>query len=63
MKSLGGVYQETRLRAACYMAFSTNKWIKAALMRKMPKEENAIISEAMKIMEDIGIAIQFQAAY
>ena len=60
IKSMKDVYEEIRLRVACYMAFSKNKWIKAPWMREIQKEENVIISEAMKIMEEIGIAIQFQ---
>ena len=30
IKSMRDVYQETRLRVACYMACSTNSWIRAA---------------------------------
>ena len=50
IKSMRDVDQEKRLRVACYMACSKNKWIKAAWMRETRKEEKAIISEAMKIM-------------
>ena len=54
------VYQEARLRVACYMACSTNSWIQAAWRREMMKEENAIVREAVKIMEDVGVRIQFE---
>ena len=60
IKSMRDVYQETRLRVAFCMAYSNNKWINAARMRETRKEENAIMSEAMTIMKDIGIAILFQ---
>ena len=30
IQSMRDVYQETRVRFACYMAFSTNKWTRAA---------------------------------
>ena len=60
IKSMRDVYQETRLRVACCMACSTNSWIRAAWRRKMMKEENAIVTEAVKIMEDVGVRIQFE---
>ena len=60
IKSMRDVYQETRLRVACYMACSTNSWIQAAWRREMMKEENAIVTEAVKIMEDVGVRIQFE---
>ena len=55
IKSMRDVYQETRLRVACYMACSTNSWIRAAWRREMMKEENAIVTEAVKIMENVGV--------
>ena len=57
---MGDVYQETRLRAACCMVCPTNSWIRAAWRREMMKEENAIVTEAVKIMEDVGVRIQFE---
>ena len=54
------VYQETRLRAACYMVCSTNSWIQAAWKSEMMKEENAIVTEAVKIMANVGVRIQFE---
>ena len=60
IKSMRDVYQETRLRVACYVACLTNSWIRAASRREMMKEENAIVTEAVKIMEDVGVRIQFE---
>ena len=60
IKSMRDVYQETRLKVTCYMACSTNTWIRAAWRREMMKEENAIVTEAVKIMEDVGVRIQFE---
>ena len=60
IKSMRDVYQETRLRVACYMACSTNSWIRAAWRKEMMKEENAIVTEAVKIMEDVRVQIQFE---
>ena len=60
IKSMRDVYQETRLRVACYLACLTNSWIPAAWRREIMKEENAIVTEAVKIMEDDGVRIQFE---
>ena len=40
------VYKETRLRVACYMSKSENKWIQAVWGRETLKVENAIVTEA-----------------
>ncbi len=47
LKSLRDTYKETRLRVACYMAKSPNRWIEAAWRREMGKEENAIAAESV----------------
>ena len=60
IKSMRDVYQETRLRVPCYMACSTNRWIRAAWRREMMKEENAIVTEVVKTIEDVGVRIQFE---
>ena len=60
IKSLRDTYRETRVRVACYMACSENRWISAGWRRGKYKEENSIVKEAMKTMENIGIGIQFE---
>ena len=60
IKSLKDIYKETRVRVACYIACSQNKWISAAWRRQNTKEENSIVEEAMKTMEDVGVEIQFE---
>ena len=60
IKSLKDIYKETRLRVACYMACSENKWISAAWRRNNTKEENSIVEKAMKTMEDVEVEIQFE---
>ena len=60
IKSLRDTYRETRVRVACYMACSENRWISAAWRREKYKEENSIVEETMKTMENIGIGIQFE---
>ena len=60
IKLLRVIYKETRLRGACYMACLENKWIKAGWRRENIKEENSIVEEAMKTMEDVEVKIQFE---
>ena len=60
IKSLKDIYKETRLRVACYMARSENKWISAAWRRNNTKEENSIVEKTMKTMEDVEVEIQFE---
>ena len=60
IKSLRDIYKETRLRVACYMACLENKWIKAAWRRENTKEENSMVEEAMRTMEDVEVEIQFE---
>ena len=54
------IYKETRMRVACYMACSENKWIRAVWRRGNTKEENSIVEEAMKTIENVGVEIQFE---
>ena len=60
MKSLRNIYKETRVRVTCYMVCLRNKWIKAAWRREDTKEQNSIVEEAIKTMEDVEIEIQFE---
>ena len=60
IKLLKDIYKETRLRVTCCIACSENKWISAAWRRENTKEENSIVEEAMKTMEDVGVEIQFE---
>ncbi len=58
LKSLRDTYKETRLRVACYMAKSPNRWIEAAWRREMGKEENAIVAES--VMAEAGVRMRFE---
>ena len=58
LKSLRDVYKETRLHVACYMAKSNNRWIETAWTREMNKEDNAIVMESIKTMEEVGVRLQ-----
>ena len=42
------------------MACLQNKWIKAAWRIEHTKEENSIVEEAIKTMEDVEVEIQLE---
>ena len=48
LKSLRDIFVETRLRVACYMVKSSNKWIKAAWKGELLKETNSFKDEATR---------------
>ena len=60
LKSLQDVFVETRLRVICYMAKSSNKWIKAAWKRELLKETNSIKDKAITSMHAVGTVIDFE---
>ena len=41
------------------MAKSTNRWIREAWKREENKEENAIVSESISTMEEVGVRLRF----
>ena len=59
-KSLRDVFIETRLRVACYMVKSSNKWIKAAWKRELIKETNSIRDEAITSIDAVGTMLDFK---
>ena len=59
-KSMRDAYKETRLRVTCYMAKSRNRWIRAAWHREKNKSENAIVSESMLTMHEVGVQLRFE---
>ena len=60
LKSLRDAYKETRLRVACYMAKSNNRWIRAAWRREENKEENAVVMESISAMNEVGVRLRFE---
>ena len=60
LKSRRDVFVETRLRVACYMVKSSNKWIKAAWKRKLLRETNSIKDKAIKSMYAVGTLLDFE---
>ena len=49
LKSMRDVYKETKLRVGCYMLKSTKRLIQAAWRNETPKEENAIVVDALQV--------------
>ena len=60
LKSLRDVFVETRLRVACYMVKSSNKWIKAAWKRELLKETNSRKDDAIASMHAVGTVLDFE---
>ena len=58
LKSLRDVYEESRLRVACYM--SINRWIKADWKRETMKENNSIKDEAIMKMQSKEKTVEFE---
>ena len=58
LKSLKDVYAETKVRVACYMANSKNKWIHEAWKREINKEGLSIKKEAECEMAQIDIKLE-----
>ena len=60
LKSMRDVHEETRLRVACYMSKSENRWIQAAWRRETSNVENAVVTEARTTMEEVGMGLKFE---
>ena len=60
LKSMRDVHEETRLRVACYMSKSENRWIQAAWSRETLKVANAVVTEARTTMEEVGMRLKFE---
>ena len=60
LKSLRDVFVVTRLRVACYMVKSSNKWIKAAWKSELLKETNSIKDEAITSLHAVEMVLDFE---
>ena len=60
IKLLKDIYKETRLRIACYIACSENKWISAAWRRENTKWEDSVVQEEAKPMDKVEVEIRFE---
>lgn len=51
LKSFKDVYQETKVRVACYLATSTDEWLKKAWGNEYEKDQTSLKIEVEEIME------------
>ena len=61
LKSFKEVYDETKVRVACYMATPNNEWIKMSWRNEYRKEQT-LKREAEEVMERMNAQIEFNAA-
>ena len=60
LKSMKDVCKETRLRVACYMLKSENRWIQAAWRRETLKLENVVVNKGLITMEEVGARLKLE---
>ena len=53
------VQSRTKARVACYMAVSTDKWIKAAWTNECSKEHTSIKKIAEEVMAEVKLDVEF----
>ena len=53
------LYEETKVRVACYMTLLESAWIKKAWRREFQKEGKSIKSEAEDVLREVGKNVQF----
>ena len=63
LKSFKEVYDETKTRVACYMATSTDKWIKVAWKNEMSKEQTSLKRETEAAMRKMKVLATFGEGY
>jgi hypothetical protein len=54
LKSFKEVYDETKVRVACYMATSNNKWIKVSWRNEYLQEQTSLKREAEEAMQRVS---------
>ena len=57
--SFKDVYARTKARVACYMAVSTDKWIKAAWANECSKEHTSTKKIADEAMAEVKVDVEF----
>ncbi len=58
-KSYKEVYDETKVRVACYVATSSNEWIKVAWRNEYLKEQTSLKREAEEAMQRVNARVEF----
>ena len=57
--SFKDVYAGTKARVGCYIAASTDKWIKAACVNECSKEHKSTKKIAEEVMVEVKVDIEF----
>ena len=60
LKSFKEVYDETKVRLACYMATSNNEWIKVSWRNEYLKEQTSLKREAEEAMQRVNMNAQVE---
>ena len=61
LKSFKEVYDETKVREACYMATSNNEWIKVSWRNEYMKEQTSLKIVAEEVMRSVNAQVEFNA--
>ena len=59
MKSMNNLYEETKVRVACYMMHSESAWIKTVWRREFQREGKSIKNEAEDALREVRGNVQF----
>jgi hypothetical protein len=60
VKCIKDVYDDTKVRVACYMVHSSSEWIKASWRNEMRKEGKSLRSTATEILSGYDIRVEFR---
>ena len=61
LKSFTEVYDETKVRVACYMVTSNNDWIKVSWRNEYMKEQTSLKRVAEEVMRSVKAQVEFNA--
>ena len=61
LKSFREVYNETKVRVACYMATSNNGWIKVLWRNEYMKEQASLKIVAEEVIRSVNAQVEFNA--
>ena len=63
LKSFKDVYNETKVRVACYLSTSENEWLRVVWANEYDKEQTSLKKEAENILSDCGKDVKFERGY
>ena len=59
LKNMKDLYEETKVRVACYITHSESAWIKTAWGEEFQKEGKSVKSEAEDALREVGENVEF----